>query len=221
MKILAPSILSADFLNLDKQIKILIENKIELLHCDIMDGHFVPNLTFGPLIVDVFKKNCNIPLDVHLMVKEPEKFIRMFLPINPEYLTIHYEAEVHLNRQLNFIKENGIKAGVSINPATPIEQLSEVLEIADLVLIMSVNPGFGGQKFIQNCLRKIVKLNEIRSKYNLNFLIEVDGGLNRNTIGDVSVAGCDIFVAGSSLFGAKNITSEISLLRDLIKGKNG
>jgi len=215
MKLIAPSILSADFLNLESQIKLLEEGGADLLHCDIMDGHFVPNLTFGPVILQNIHKISSLPLDIHLMVKEPEKFLPIFFPLKPEYLTIHFEAVTHLQRQISYIREEGIKAGVSINPSTPVQLLSEILEYVDLVLIMTVNPGFGGQKFIESALNKVRVLNALRNERNFKFLIEVDGGVNKNNIKSISDAGCDIFVAGSAIFGHK-IPEEIKSLKNLV-----
>lgn len=214
MKLIAPSILSADFLNLEKQIKLIETGGADLIHCDIMDGHFVPNITFGPAVLKDIHKVSRLPLDVHLMVNEPEKFIPLFFPVKPEFITIHFEAANHLHRLVAYIKENGIKAGVSINPSTPIQFLTEMLEYVDLVLIMTVNPGFGGQKFIESSINKIVMLDTLRKKANLKFLIEVDGGVNRANIQSIADAGCDILVAGSAIF-SKDISEETRTLKNL------
>ncbi|MHC1737231.1 MAG: ribulose-phosphate 3-epimerase [Ignavibacteriaceae bacterium] len=215
MKLIAPSILSADFLNLEQQIKLIEAGGADLIHCDIMDGHFVPNITFGPVLLKDFHKISKLPLDVHLMVNEPEKFLPIFLPIKPEFLTVHFEATNHLHRLVTFIKEQGIKAGVSINPSTPVQFLSEILEYVDLVLLMTVNPGFGGQKFIDSSINKIKMLDAIRKEKSLKFLIEVDGGVNRSNIKSIADAGCDILVAGSAIF-SKEISEETRILKNLV-----
>lgn len=216
IKLLAPSILSADFSNLSGQLRYVEMAGADLIHCDIMDGQFVPNLTFGPLVVGAINKVITLPLDVHLMIKNPDSLIPDFIEAGADYITVHQEEVVHLNRTLNNIKKLGAKAGVAINPATPVETLSEVLDIVDLVLIMSVNPGFGGQTFIHSSINKIKKLKKLKIELNLNFAIEVDGGINSKTIKEVSDAGCDIFVAGSSIFKADNITAAATELKNLI-----
>lgn len=215
-KLLAPSILSADFSNLSGQLRYVEMAGADLIHCDIMDGQFVPNLTFGPLVVGAINKVITLPLDVHLMIKNPDSLIPDFIEAGADYITVHQEEVVHLNRTLNNIKKLGAKAGVAINPATPVETLSEVLDIVDLVLIMSVNPGFGGQTFIHSSINKIKKLKKLKIELNLNFAIEVDGGINSKTINEVSDVGCDIFVAGSSIFKADNITAAATELKNLI-----
>lgn len=214
MKLIAPSILSANFLNLEKQIELTEAGGADLIHCDIMDGHFVPNITFGPVLLKDIHKISKLPLDVHLMVNEPEKFLPLFFPLKPEFLTIHFEAANHLHRQIAYIKEQGIKAGVSINPSTPIQFLSEILEYVDLVLVMTVNPGFGGQEFIASSLEKIKMLDKLRKEKIHKFLIEVDGGVNRKNIKSIADAGCDILVAGSAIF-SKHISEETRILRNL------
>lgn len=209
-KFLAPSILSADFRILEQQIKIVENSGAGFIHCDIMDGKFVPNLTFGSIVVDAVSKVTELPVDVHMMVKDPDSLIPDFIKAGADYITVHQEEVVHLDRTLNRIKELGAKAGVAINPATPVETLSEVLELADLILVMSVNPGFGGQKFIPNALKKIKKLAELKQENGYNFLIEVDGGVTLENIGDISAAGCEVFVAGSSVYGSKNIPETVN-----------
>jgi len=209
-KILAPSILSADFTNLEQQIKIVENNGAGLIHCDIMDGKFVPNLTFGSIIVEAVRRVTELPLDVHLMVEDPDSLIPGFIKAGADFITVHQEEVVHLDRTLNRIKEYGAKAGVAINPATPVETLSEVLNLADLILVMSVNPGFGGQKFIPNALKKIKKLAGLKNENGYDYLIEVDGGVNQENIREISNAGCEVFVAGSSIYNAKNITESMN-----------
>lgn len=215
-KILAPSILSADFRNLESQIKIVEEAGAGFIHCDIMDGQFVPNLTFGSIIIEAVKKCTNLPLDVHLMIKNPDALIPDFINAGADIITVHVEEVVHLDRSLNRIKELGAKAGVAINPSTPVESLSEILDITDLILVMSVNPGFGGQKFIPNSLKKIKKLADWKKGYDLSYMIEVDGGVGLNNVKEISEAGCEVFVAGSSVYGSKNINTTIKQFLELI-----
>ena len=220
MKILAPSILSADFSNLSQQIRYAEMGGAQWIHCDIMDGNFVPNISFGPSIVQTVKKITKLPLDVHLMIKKPERFIEAFIEAGADYITVHQEEVVHLHRVVDLIKSFGAKASVTINPATPLSTLDEILEYVDMVLLMSVNPGFGGQKFIESSLRKIKDLYEIRKMNGLNFLIEVDGGIDSKNIEKISKAGCDVFVAGSSVFKNDNISAAtVELLNIINKDK--
>lgn len=216
MKYLAPSILSADFSNLSQQIRLAEMGGADWIHCDIMDGKFVPNLTFGPVIVEAVKKITKLPIDTHLMVEKPEDFVEEFVEAGSDYITVHQETVVHLHRTVTKIKELGAKAGVVVNPATPLETLSEILPFVDLVLLMSVNPGFGGQSFIKTSLTKIASLKEIRELFAYNFLIEVDGGINRENIREISSSGCDVFVAGSSIFKSDNVTRAALELKNLI-----
>jgi ribulose-phosphate 3-epimerase len=216
VKLIAPSILSADFSNLSQQIRYAEIGGADWLHCDVMDGHFVPNITFGPMIVSSVKKITKLPLDVHLMIENPDNYIEEFAKAGANILTVHQEAIVHLNRTINKIKDLGLKAGVSINPGTPVSFLTEILDIVDMVLIMSVNPGFGGQSFIESSLRKIKELAFIRNERNFNFVIETDGGITRNNIKKISDAGCDVFVAGSSVFNADNISAATAELRNIV-----
>lgn len=215
-KILAPSILSADFRNLEGQIKLVEDAGAGFIHCDIMDGQFVPNLTFGAIVIEAVKKCTSLPLDVHLMIKKPDALIQDFIRAGADIVTVHAEEVVHLDRSLNRIKELGAKAGVAINPSTPVESLSEILDIADLILVMSVNPGFGGQKFIPNSLKKIKKLADMKKGYDLSYMIEVDGGVNLKNAKEISGAGCEVFVAGSSVYGSKNINTTIKQFLELI-----
>jgi ribulose-phosphate 3-epimerase len=206
-KKIAPSILAADFANLSQQIRSAELGGADWIHCDIMDGKFVPNLTFGPIVVKAVRKITKLPLDVHLMIENPDKLIEDFIQAGANRITVHEEEVVHLDRTLNKIKELGAKAGVAINPSTPVTMLKEVFELLDLVLVMSVNPGFGGQTFIQNSLNKIKELTQIRERDGYNFLIEVDGGINTGNIKDISSAGCNVFVIGNSIFSKDNITA--------------
>ncbi len=220
MALLAPSILSADFSNLSQQIRLVELGGADWIHCDVMDGHFVPNLTFGPIIVEAVKRSTHLPVDVHLMIKNPDNLIEDFIKAGANYLTVHEEEVVHLNRTINRIKEFGAKAGVSINPSTPVQNLEYIAEYVDLVLLMSVNPGFGGQSFISNVIKKIMELVELRNKLNANFLIEIDGGIDSSTILPTLEAGVDVFVAGSSIFKADNITAATAELKNIIRSKN-
>jgi len=216
MKILAPSILSADFADLYGQIKLAEEGGAGWIHCDIMDGHFVPNLTFGPILINAARKCTKLPLDVHLMISEPDKYAEDFVKSGADIVTIHQEAVIHLHRSISFIKSLGVKAGIALNPATPFFVIEEVAEMVDMILIMSVNPGFGGQSFIERSLKKIELAANYREKNKLSYLIEVDGGINKKTIRRVSDAGCDVFVAGSSVFHTTDIVSAASELRYMI-----
>lgn len=220
MALLAPSILSADFSNLSQQIRLVELGGADWIHCDVMDGHFVPNLTFGPIIVEAVKRSTRLPVDAHLMIKNPDNLIEDFIKAGANYLTVHEEEVVHLNRTINRIKELGAKAGVSINPSTPVQNLEYIAEYVDLVLLMSVNPGFGGQSFISNVIKKIMELVELRSKLKANFLIEIDGGIDSSTILPTLEAGVDVFVAGSSIFKADNITAATAELKNIIRAKN-
>ena len=198
---LAPSILSADFARLGAEVRAAAEGGGSVIHVDIMDGHFVPNLTIGPPVVKSLRKVTALPLDCHLMLESPDEFIPVFADAGVNWISVHQEAVPHLNRTLHLIKSHGCLAGVVINPATPVETLSEVLDIVDYVLVMSVNPGFGAQKFIPSTLHKMRRLAEIRSQRGLNYRIEVDGGVAHDTIADVVRAGAEILVAGNAVFG--------------------
>jgi ribulose-phosphate 3-epimerase len=198
---LAPSILSADFARLAEEVRAASEGGGSVIHVDIMDGHFVPNLTIGPPVVRSLRKATKLPLDCHLMIEHPDQFIPDFAEAGADWISVHQEACRHLNRTLHLIKSHDCLAGVVINPATPVDTLVEVLDIVDYVLVMSVNPGFGGQKFIPSTLHKLRRLAEIRSQQGLNFRIEVDGGISLDTVADVVHAGAEILVAGNAVFG--------------------
>jgi len=216
MKILAPSILSADLSNLAQQIRMVEIGGADWIHCDIMDGHFVPNITFGPVLVKAARKCTKLPLDVHLMIKSPDNYLEDFRNAGADIISVHFEEVVHLNRTINRIKEIGAKAGVVINPSTPVSSLKDIAEYIDLLLIMTVNPGFGGQSFISNSEKRISEAVELRKSLNAKFLIEVDGGINNKTIKSVLKAGCDVFVAGSSIFNNDNISAATAELKNLI-----
>ena len=200
MGFLSPSILSADFANLEREIKAVGKAGADLLHVDVMDGRFVPNITVGIPVVESIKKVTNLPLDVHLMIVEPEKFVDDFIKAGADWLSFHFEASVHHHRIVERIKTLGAKAGIALNPSTPISFLEEILEDLDFVLIMSVNPGFGGQKFIDSALKKIKKLRTLIEEKELNVLIEVDGGIKIDNVQKVLDAGADIIVSGSGIF---------------------
>ena len=198
---LAPSILAADFAHLADQVRSATEGGATVVHVDIMDGHFVPNLTVGPPLVRSLRRATDLPLDCHLMIENPDQFIPEFCEAGANWISVHQEACVHLNRTLHLIKSHDCLAGVVINPATPVETLTEVLDIADYVLVMSVNPGFGAQKFIPGAVHKIRRLADIRAQRGLNYRLEVDGGIDVNTVADVVRAGVEILVAGNAVFG--------------------
>jgi len=199
---LAPSILSADFARLGEQVRAAGEGGASVVHVDIMDGHFVPNLTIGPPVVKALRRVTKLPLDCHLMIENPDEFIPAFAEAGADWISVHQEACRHLNRTLHLIKGHNCLAGAVINPATPVEMLAEVLDLVDYVLVMSVNPGFGGQKFIPGTLHKVRRLAEIRSQRGLAFRIEVDGGVALDTVSDVVRAGAEILVAGNAVFGS-------------------
>ncbi len=211
---LAPSILSADFARLGEQVTQAVEAGATLLHLDVMDGHFVPNLTIGPPVVASVRKVVDVPLDVHLMIERPDEFIPAFIDAGADMVSVHQEACVHLHRSLEYIRSKGAKPGVVINPATPVHTLGDVLGMVDYVLVMSVNPGFGGQKFIPRSLDKIRKLVTIRNANGHHFRIEVDGGVAHDTVADIVRAGAELLVAGNAVFGRGDIGTNV---RDLLK----
>ena len=198
---LAPSILSADFARLAEQVRAAEQGGATLLHVDVMDGHFVPNLTVGPPVLASLRKATTLPLDVHLMIEEPDRYIPAFAEAGADWISVHQEACRHLNRTLQLIRSHGARVGVVLNPATPVEQLSEVLELVDYVLLMSVNPGFGAQKFIPSVLRKMPWLQEMRAARRLHFRVEIDGGVATDTVGEIVRAGVEVLVAGNAVFG--------------------
>ena len=217
MALIASSILSADFSNLSQQIRLTEIGGADWIHCDVMDGHFVPNITIGPIIVSAARKCTKLPIDVHLMIEKPDKYLEAFANAGANSISVHVEEVVHLNRTVNYIKELGCKAGVVVNPATPINAILDIAEYIDLLLIMTVNPGFGGQRFIENSVRRIEEAVSLRNKFHLKFLIEIDGGVNKETIVDAKKAGVDVFVAGSAIFKAENITAATTELKNLVR----
>ena len=217
MAIIATSILSADFSNLAQQIRLAEIGGADWIHCDVMDGHFVPNITFGPMLVGAVRRVTKLPLDVHLMIKNPDKYLENFVSAGADYISVHFEEVVHLNRTVNKIKELGCKAGVVINPSTPVESVQDIAEYIDLLLIMTVNPGYGGQSFIPNSLRRIKEAVKLREELKAKFLIEVDGGISTETIVAARDAGAQVFVTGSSVFKSDNISAAVTELKNLIR----
>ena len=213
--LVSPSLLSADFCNLSKDIDMINESEADYLHLDIMDGVFVPNISFGFPVIKNLKNICNKPLDVHLMIVEPQKFIKEVKDCGAEFMNVHYEACLHLHRVVQQIKEAGMKVGVTLNPATPVSVLEDIITELDLVLIMSVNPGFGGQKFIQNSVKKVRQLREMIDNSGSHALIEVDGGVNGETGKLLKEAGADMVVAGNYVFKADSPLDRISELKNL------
>lgn len=214
---IAPSILSADFAKLGEEIKDVEKGGADYIHVDVMDGHFVPNITIGPLIVEAIKPITNLPLDVHLMIENPDLYIEQFAKAGADIISVHVEACPHLHRTLQLIKDNGVKSGVVINPATPASSIKEVLSMVDLVLVMSVNPGFGGQSFIYETVQKITEINQLRKENNYSFELEVDGGVNVDTAKLCTDAGADVLVAGSAVFNKDNRKDAIEAIRNVTK----
>lgn len=217
MKIIAPSILSADFTRLGEEIKAVEDAGADWIHIDVMDGHFVPNITIGPLVVEAARRATTLPLDVHLMITDPDRYIADFVTAGADYVSVQVEACVHLNRSIQLIRQLGAKPGVVLNPATSLSSIEWILEDVDLVMVMSVNPGFGGQAFIQNTLEKIRRLRKTIDERSLEVLIEIDGGVNGGTIADIARAGTDAFVAGSAIYGSDNYAETIADFRQKIE----
>jgi len=218
MKIeLAPSILACNFAQLGREAEQAIEGGGTVLHVDVMDGHFVPNITIGPPVVKCLRKAVQVPLDCHLMIENPDLYIPDFAAAGADWISVHQEACVHLNRTLHLIASHGCKPGVVVNPGTPVETLTEVLDLVHHVLVMSVNPGFGGQKFIPHSLRRIAALAHLRRERKLEFRIEVDGGVDLDTVGDIVRAGAELLVAGSAVFSGGDIRANAAKLLDLAR----
>jgi ribulose-phosphate 3-epimerase len=216
MKKLSASILSADFGRLAEQVKQAENAGVDWIHVDVMDGHFVPNITIGPAVTKALKKVTGLPLDVHLMISNPERYVEDFVRAGADWLGVHVEATVHLERLIQQIKEAGAKATVTLNPATPLNCLEFILKEVDMVLLMTVNPGFSGQKFIPAVLPKVRRLRQMIDEQELDVLIQVDGGVHVDTIGELTVAGADVFVSGSGLFNDKPIADNVRRLRELM-----
>ncbi len=215
---IAPSILSADFARLGEEITQVVEAGADVIHIDVMDGHFVPNITIGPLVVDAVKKITDCPLDVHLMISNADQYLEDFADAGADWITVHVEACTHLHRTVSRIKELGKKAGAVLNPATPLSSLDCILSDVDLVMLMSVNPGFGGQKFIPAIIEKTRQLQGMIDAQGLDVAIEIDGGVSPSTIGPIAQAGASIFVAGSAVFGQEDYAAIIAELKDKARG---
>jgi ribulose-phosphate 3-epimerase len=216
MKLIAPSILSADAARLGEEIAAVEEAGADWIHVDVMDGRFVPNITMGPAIVGSLRKTTKLPFDVHLMIKNPDAFVQSFADAGADYITVHVEAVSHLHRSIELIKKTGKKAGVSLNPATPLNLVEEILPEIDLLLIMSVNPGFGGQQFIKSSLLKIKRAHEMIERLTGKTLLEVDGGVNLQNIASIAQAGADVLVAGAAIFGTRDYKKTIIALKDAV-----
>ncbi len=210
---IAPSILSADFSRLEEQIKLVEEGGADLIHLDVMDGHFVPNITFGVPVIKMLRKVTQIPFDVHLMIENPDQYIKDFADAGADIITVHQEASIHLHRTIQYIKSFGIKAGVALNPSTSIESIRYIIDEIDMALIMTVNPGFGGQYFIEQMKDKIVDLRKLIDSRNLNIDIQVDGGIKLDNIKEIESCGANIFVAGSAIFNSEDIVHTTRLFK--------
>ncbi|PRR86430.1 ribulose-phosphate 3-epimerase [Clostridium luticellarii] len=211
---IAPSILSADFSRLGEEIKALDKYGADLVHIDVMDGNFVPNISFGVPIIKSIRRYTKLPFDVHLMIQEPARYIESFVKAGADIITVHFEADNHLDRTLSYIRSLGVKAAVALNPATLVDNIKYLISDLDMVLIMSVNPGFGGQKYIDYCSEKIREVKALSDKYNENLLIEVDGGISKHNIGSAVKNGANVIVAGSAVFRDGSIEENIKMLRE-------
>ena len=221
MKLIAPSILSADFTKLGEEIRTVENAGADWIHVDVMDGHFVPNISVGPLVVEAVKRSTLLPIDVHLMIENADAYIPVFASAGASHISVQVEACIHLHRTVQLIKTCGAKAGVVLNPSTPIESLAWILDDVDYVLVMSVNPGFGGQEFIPNSISKIKALRKRIEDRGLSVLIEVDGGINENTIAETAAAGANILVAGSAIFGSEDYRRTIERFRKKMVADTG
>ncbi|MEW9094025.1 MAG: ribulose-phosphate 3-epimerase [Clostridiaceae bacterium] len=214
---IAPSILSSDFSKLGEEVKKLETYKADVIHIDVMDGKFVPNITFGMPVIKSIRGLTGLPFDVHLMIEEPSRYIEDFAKAGADIITVHYEADKHIDRTINYIKSFGVKAAVALNPGTPVSVIKDLIPSLDMVLIMSVNPGFGGQKFIPYTLEKIKEVNKLKNEFNKDLIIEVDGGIDASNIKEVVESGANWLVAGSAVFKGGHIEENISRLKEAIK----
>ncbi|WP_457601241.1 ribulose-phosphate 3-epimerase [Hydrogenivirga sp.] len=215
-KLLAPSILAGDWWNIGEQIEATLKGGADLIHFDVMDGHFVPNITVGPEILSSIRRRVDLPIDAHLMIENPDRYIPAFIEAGANWVSVHIENVVHIHRTLTLIKELGAKAGVVLNPGTPLSALEEAIRYADYVLLMSVNPGFSGQKFIERSLRRLSLLKDMRDSLNPDCLIEIDGGIKEGNIADVVRAGADVVVVGSGIFAHEDVEAQTRKLKELI-----
>jgi len=217
-KLIAPSILSADFSRLGDEVKAVEAAGADIIHFDVMDGHFVPNITVGPLVLEAVRKITKLPIDAHLMIDHPDQYVAEFIKAGANYISVHVEASRHLHRSIQLIRSLGAKAGIALNPHTPVASMGYILDEVDFILVMTVNPGFGGQKFIPAAFKKVAELDQMRREHKLNFQIEIDGGVKADNIAEISAAGVDIFVAGSAIFQSKDYADTIAQMRRALKG---
>ena len=216
-KLIAPSILSADFMNIETAIRMLEKAGADWVHCDVMDGHFVPNLTFGPPVIKKMRKITELPLDVHLMISNPDETVDQYIDAGADWLSIHVEATKDAEATLKHIRDRGVKAGIVIKPKTSVDAIKELLPLCDYVLIMSVEPGFGGQSYLHSADTKVLELSRLKMELELPYLIEIDGGINLDNIKKVSKLGAEVFVAGSAVFGSEDPVGTINQMKSLIK----
>lgn len=215
-KLIAPSILSADFSRLGEEVRAVEAAGADIIHFDVMDGHFVPNITVGPLVLEAVRKITKLPIDAHLMIDHPDQYVADFIKAGADYVSVHVEASRHLHRSVQLIRSLGAKAGIALNPHTPVASMGYILDEVDFILVMTVNPGFGGQKFIPAAFKKVEELDKLRREHGLKFQIEIDGGIKVDNIAEVSKAGVDMFVAGSAIFNGGDYAATIRKMREAL-----